>query len=203
MYYRQTRQVVSRQCTHRTRLHTETFTHRRFTHRHFYTLTLLHTNAFTHKRFYTQTLLHTHTHTHTRFSYDNLCQPYSGNQWFRNFILFSFWFSFFIIDIYIFSKICCSFFLAFSFFFITNSSDCIVLVFFCLFYDVFRWCIEMCWSVFNSFAHSTVATPCLTKWISLLTSNLVLSELEWAGHCRAGGGREVRWAGWWGRLAGW
>ena len=30
------------------------------------------------------------------------------------------------------------------YFFITNSSDCIVLVFSCLFYDVFRWCIEMC-----------------------------------------------------------
>ena len=100
----------------------------------------------------------------------------------------------FIIDICIFSYVVPSFW---SFhLFITNSSDCIVLVFFCLFYDVFRWCIEMCWSVFNSFAHSTVATPCLTKWISLLTSNLVLSELEWAGHCRAGGGREVRWAGW-------
>ena len=48
-------------------------------------------------------------------------------------------------------------------FFITTSSDCIVLVFSCLFYDVFRWCIEMCLSVFNSFAHSTVATLCLTK----------------------------------------
>ena len=50
----------------------------RFLHKHFYTQTLLHTDAFTHRRFlhtgsfthrdfYTQTLLHTEAFTHKRF----------------------------------------------------------------------------------------------------------------------------------------
>ena len=45
-----------------------------FTQKHFYTQTLLHTDAFTHKSFYTETVLHTDAstrryvlHTHTRF----------------------------------------------------------------------------------------------------------------------------------------
>ena len=73
MYYRQTRQVVSRQFTHRRvytqrLLHTEAFTHRHFYTQHFYTQKLWHTDAFIHRGFYTQMLLHTNVfllHTHT------------------------------------------------------------------------------------------------------------------------------------------
>ena len=47
--------------------HTHTITAKSslsWAHRHFYTQTLLHTDAFTHRRFYTKTLLHTDAFTH-------------------------------------------------------------------------------------------------------------------------------------------
>ena len=88
MYYRQTRQVVSRQYIASTRLqdtslhrilrivfhtqnllHTDAFAQKllhtgAFTYRDFYTQALLHTDAFTHRSFYTQTLLHTEGFPH-------------------------------------------------------------------------------------------------------------------------------------------
>ena len=74
MYYRQARQVLSRQYITSTILKTlvciESFV-LFFTHRTFYTdafaQKLLHTGAFTYRDFYTQTLLHTDASTHKRF----------------------------------------------------------------------------------------------------------------------------------------
>jgi hypothetical protein len=46
-----------------------------FIYNHFYTQTLLHTDAFTHRRFYTQKLLHTNTFTHRDRTHDIVILP--------------------------------------------------------------------------------------------------------------------------------
>ena len=67
MYFRQARQVVSRQYITSTKHQFASYPSYCFSHADAFAQKLLHTDAFTHRRFYTQKRLHTDAFTHRSF----------------------------------------------------------------------------------------------------------------------------------------